>query len=417
MNKIDRAVPKNRCLVYAATIGIAAAGFVLGPDTAVAAEWSLAPLLRASYDFDDNATLSNDDTMVTEIHGGIYDAATTLAYATERTTFDATPLLRWRRYSDSIFNSSDHFVTLNFQHEGLKSNFRIRGEYANESTRTAERAKAEAAINDPDDIPDDDSGASSDFGDRQRFQIAPQWRYNLTEKTAVGVKVMYRDVDYETQSLNFVPYKNTRLDLTLDRALSPRTRGHITASARRFDRNIDITSVSRDVDTYGFNVGFDQQWTQKTRFRAEVGMEESRPDVGTSESDLVGNIYLIRNLETVRMLAQYKRSLSASGTGQLNPRDSINLSLDKQFTERVNGGLALRAYRTNKLENDPANAEERDYGQFGAQLTLALTRVFSLQTDYRYTYIDRSSVIGGAANSNEFVISIIYQPTPITTSR
>jgi hypothetical protein len=157
--------------------------------------------------------------------------------------------------------------------------------------------------------------------------------------------------------------------------------------------------------------------TKQSKFRLEVGMEESRPAFGETDSDVVGNIYYVKTSETVRFLAQYRRSLSASGSGQLDPRDSINFTLNKQFTERFDGGLALRAYKTERSTNVVGQFDEREFGQLGAQISYALSRSFTVQFDYRFTYLDQSTVLGGAANSNAFLVSLNYQPIPFLMSR
>ncbi len=129
------------------------------------------------------------------------------------------------------------------------------------------------------------------------------------------------------------------------------------------------------------------------------------------------DINVVKNVETVTWLAQYKRSMNAGGAGRVTARDSFNLSVKKQFfPERLEGGLGVRAYTTDRLSSDPGTVDERDYAQFRAQLTYAMTRTFSVQADYRYTYIDRSTTAGNG-DSNSIVLWLIYRPTAMTTSR
>ena len=125
------------------------------------------------------------------------------------------------------------------------------------------------------------------------------------------------------------------------------------------------------------------------------------------------DVNLVRNLETVTLLAQVKRSVSGDGggRGRLVLRDSFNLSVKKRFSERFDGGLGIRAYTTDQLSSDVSGSnEERDYAQLRAQLTYWLASTFSVQADYRYTYIDRSTAADDA-DSNSIILWLIWQPT------
>ncbi len=185
------------------------------------------------------------------------------------------------------------------------------------------------------------------------------------------------------------------------------------ASARSYEPD----NAGVDVDGLAVSIGVDRKLTETTRFRAEVGVEETEPAGGESDSNVVWDINLVKNLETVRLLAQYRGSMNAGGAGRVTARNEFNLSVKKVFfPERLEGGLGVRAYTTDQLSSDPGTVDERDYAQFRAQLTYAMTRIFSVQADYRYTYIDRSTT-AGSDNSNSIVLWLIYQPTAMTTSR
>ena len=415
MIKPNYSDPFGRKLSYLVTIAMVAATSFFGVQTVTAAEWRLEPELRVGYEFDDNAVLVTIGGATAEIDGYIIEGSATLGYATERTTFDITPRLRSRNYDGELFDSDDQFLTFDLNHRGLKSNFRIRGNYARESVRTAEREVADVDVDDPDEIAGDDTGRVFEIGRRDRFWIMPQWNYNFSEKSAFAARLRYTDVDYDDLFFvgAFTPYSDVRFDASLIRGFSARTRGYIRASVRSYEPD----NAGVDVDGVGFNIGFDRKLTETTRFRAEVGVEDTEPAGSESDSNVVWDINVVKRVETVTLLAQYRRSMNGAGAGRVTARDSFNLSVRKQFyPERLSGGLAIRAYTTERLSSDPGTIDERDYEQFRAQLTYALTRTFSVQGDYRYTYIDRSAT-AGSDNSNAIILWLIYRPTAMTTSR
>jgi hypothetical protein len=108
-------------------------------------------------------------------------------------------------------------------------------------------------------------------------------------------------------------------------------------------------------------------------------------------------------------LAQVKRSVNSDGLGRLSLRDSFNLSAKNRFSERLEGGLGIRAYSADQLSSDIATFEERDYAQLRATLSYALTRTFLIEGDYRYTYIDRS-MAPDTAKSNSITIWFTWEP-------
>ena len=170
-----------------------------------------------------------------------------------------------------------------------------------------------------------------------------------------------------------------RFEASLTRGFSTRTRGYIRASVGRIENEFELLGITSEVDGLGLSVGIERDLTQTTRFRAEVGVAETELNGGESDTDAVWDVNLVRNLETVSLLAQVRRSVNSDGRGRATLRDSFNLSITKQFSERLNGGLGVRAYTTDQLSSDLNPFEERDYAQFRAQLRYALSRTFLVE--------------------------------------
>jgi hypothetical protein len=249
------------------------------------------------------------------------------------------------------------------------------------------------------------------FGSRERLWILPQWSYNFSEKSSIAANVRYTDVDYsDIFPGTYTPYSDVRLQATFTRGFSTRTRGYIRAGAGRFERDSALVGIASEVDGLGLTVGIERGLTQTTRLRAEVGVVETEPKGGESDTDVVWDVNLVRNLETVTLLAQVKRSVNSDGGEGIALRDSFNLSLKKQFSERFDGGLGIRAYTTDQLSSDLGTFEDRDYVALLAQLSYALTRTFLVEADYRYTRLDRSRVAEDA-DSNSIILWLTWQPT------
>ena len=400
----------DRRLSLFMTIAMLAAVSILGERTAQAADWRFDPVIRVGYEFDDNAPLAVSPDSSDEVQGYIIEGSATIGSATQRNTFDITPMIRTRNYDEERFDSDDGFLRLNYNHEGLKSNFRIRADYAQESVRTAERADADPDVNDPDEITGDDAGRVFAFGDRERLWILPQWSYEFSEKSSIAASVRYTDVDYDDIFPGtYIPFTDVRFEASLTRGFSTRTRGYIRASAGRIENEFELIGFTSEVDGLGLSVGIERGLTQTTRFRAEVGVAETELNGGESDTDPVWDINLVRDLETVTLLAQVRRTVNSDGDGRVTLRDSFNLSVKNQFSERLEGGLGVRVYTTDQLSSDLGTFEERDYAQLRAQLSYALSRTFLVEGDYRYTYSDRSTVAGNG-KSNSITLWLTWEP-------
>ena len=152
------------------------------------------------------------------------------------------------------------------------------------------------------------------------------------------------------------------------------------------------------------------------QFRALFGVEDT--DVQTAglvpedrEQNIIGNISIVRNLETTRLLAQYRQRIAPSGRGGLTRRDEFNLRFTRDLNDRFSAGLGVRAYTINTLRGDVA---EQDFVQLRGQVFWRISQAFSLQADYRYTVINRE-LLGEGANANRITLWLSYHP--MTTGR
>ncbi len=94
----------------------------------------------------------------------------------------------------------------------------------------------------------------------------------------------------------------------------------------------------------------------------------------------------------------------------MSERDSVNIQLTRDLNEKIAAGLGLRAYASDPIQLDPGDSTfGRNYAQLTARFTWYMTRAFSMETWYRYTWVDREAV-GESANSNQVILWFVYQP-------
>ena len=399
-------------LAICAATAIATAIAMLATPAAQAAEWRIEPLVRAGADYDDNAILTPRTDLDSDISGYIIDLKAKFAYASETSKFFITPTLRTRDYDKPEYDADDQFLDFRLDHDTQSSTFAFRGNYSRESVRTAERSDADLDIEDPDEIPDDDTARVASAARRQLFRLSPSWSYRMSDASSIVAALAYTDTSYDEVIGNrYTDYSDARANLSYRRVWSPRNTAILTGFYRQYE-----SDGSDPVDGFGFNAGFERTLSETMRIRALVGVENTETTPTETESNWVADLSLTRRLQTITMLAQYRRSISGGGSGSLNSRDQFNLNFVRQLNERASAGLGVRAYQTNALIKGNTNFDERDYVQLRAQFTWKMTPRWSVETNYRYTFSDRSS-LGESANSNQVTVWLNYRPTPIIRSR
>jgi hypothetical protein len=127
---------------------------------------------------------------------------------------------------------------------------------------------------------------------------------------------------------------------------------------------------------------------------------------------------IIRRLETIRLMALYRRSVSSSGSGNMSERDSISVNFTRDLTERFDAGLGVRAYQSRPINLSGINLRgfKREYLQLTARFTWNITRTFALRTTYQYTVSNRQN-LGESANSNQITAWLIFRPAGIIDER
>jgi len=377
--------------------------------TTVQAQWTIEPIIKVGAERDDNATLTVRTDDILDVSGFLYDISARFSYQSALTNFYITPQLLSRNYSDHPeIDSDDIFVRSLWSHQRRSSLLRLGLRYDNQTVRTAERAGVDLDVDDPDEIPEDDTGFVGFQDTRERLRITPSWAFDFSNAMSMRISLDYLDTTYdESLQLFLNDYTDTRLTAALNRDFSERTTGIALLTGRQYE----VSNSPNDTDGVGLMVGFQRSLSETTITRVLVGFEDTDSNISELDPTFIADISLRRRLETVNFLAQYRRSVSASGSGRLSVRNSINLNLSRMLSERITAGLGVRAYDTDSLD-DVLTIDERNYVQLRAQFIWGLSTNFSIEADYRYTFQDRAA-LGESSNSNQVNLWFSYRPNSI----
>ena len=371
-------------------------------------------MLRIAADFDDNPYLSIRADIAESETGYVLEGSAEVAYRSEKTTFDITPTLQRRDYgSDSDLNSDDQFLNAGFSHQTVNTTFRIRGGFDRQSVRTAERSDVDLEVEDPDEILDDDTGRVGIRGRRERVRVTPSFQYRMSSVSSLNLQVLYTDVKFDDTVGPFLTeYTDTRVNASYRRKWSDR----FTAVFTGTHRNYQTEGGLNEIKGTGLIFGIDREMSQTSRLRLSLGYENTEVEGSDDVTEPVASLSYVRRQKTTTLLASYRRSISATGAGALGIRDSFSLNFTRSLNDRISAGIGARVYSTNAIDEDTGPLDERDFLQLRANLTWHMSRTFSLQTDYRYTFIDRE-VLGESSNSNQVTVWLNWTPTPMVRSR
>jgi hypothetical protein len=379
------------------------------------ADWQFDPVLRAAFDYDDNATLSTRTDDEIDLSGYVGEASLDMIYTSPNAYLSMRPIVRTRNYGeeDDTWNSDDQFFDLLGFWEGEKNSFRIFGDFSREAIRTAEIADADLDTEiDPGDIADDQTGFVSTSERRNRYRLAPRWTYRFSNISSLETEISYLSTSYdETEDLvSLFDFTDINLRTQFLRNISEQTTTFFSLRAR--DYNSD--RFGGDRQSVELSGGLSRRISPTTQFRAQLGIESvDQEDVGLPTTSIdpqpTFELALSRQLETIRFLAQYRRRVNASGRGVLTSRDEINLRFTRDLTERVSVGLAARAYTTDTISGI---SNSQDYIQIRGQVVWRISKSFSMQADYRHVVIDREQ-FDGAADTTRFTLWLSWQPNPV----
>ena len=391
-------------VLCAAVFAFASAG------SALAQEWRFEPILRVGGEYDDNATLDTRSDQEVDLSGLLLGARAAIYYTSPASTFFVQPEIQSRNYNDeSVFDSDDFFLRSNFRRRMERSTVGFRLNFEDQPVRTGERADTDLEIEDPEEIPDDDTGRVFRSGSRQKLRVSPYWNYRVSNVSSIGANLYYTSTEYDDVFAGtLTDFSDTWVELNYRRAVTNVTTLGILLKGRRYDSD----NTPEDIDGYGLSALIEHALSEKTQIKAAIGFEDTDEPGFDTDPEATGSVTLTRDLETIRLIAQYRRSVSGSGAGRVSVRDSINVNFLRRLNEKISAGLGVRAYQSKNV-GGASSQENRDYVQLRSSFVWYLTRSFVIEADYRYTVSDRGEAFQETANSNQVNLWFVYQPKTI----
>ena len=385
------------------------------PATAYSQQWNFEPVVRLTAQYNDNTQLTTDDSAIIDSTAFTVDANGRFVRRGQSSEVRIAPRIRSKIYTDNVFEDTNDYFFDFFAAKNLeRSSYGLQARYAQEDVLTAE-------LDDPDfDNPDVNRPVDLDTGrvrvgtNRESIIFSPYFNHEWTETIGFLVNADYVDVSYDQNQLNLTDYTNA----TLGTGISYKTSNRSTWSLIVFGDDYEaISGANRSQSqTIGAGLELRHEFSPTMDGKIAVGYQEVDSDVTSggvtvSESN-GGTVYsagITKKGDVSRVVLDASRTVDPGGTGFLQDRTQFRLRYTRQLSPKMFGDFNARIQNTKEISPAPIVSIERNYQRYGAGLEWRISRIWSVRGDYRYTEQDFDQTVG-SASSNEFGISLIYDP-------
>ena len=385
------------------------------PITALAQLWKFEPIVSLTAQYNDNTQLTTDDSAIIDSTAFTVDANGRFVRRGQSSEVRIAPRVRSKIYTDNFFEDTNDYFFDFFAAKNLeRSNYGLQARYAQEDVLTAE-------LDDPDfDNPDVNNPLNLDSGrfrigtNRESIIFSPYFNHEWTETIGFLVNADYVDVSYDQNQLSLTDYTNA----TLGTGISYKTSIRSTWSLIVFGDDYDaISGTDRSQSqTIGAGLELRHEFSPTMDGKVAVGYQEVDSDVtsgGVTVSESGGGtVYsagITKRGAISRVVLDASRTVDPGGTGFLQDRTQFRLRYTRQLSPKMSGDFNARIQNTKEISPEPIVSIERNYQRYGVGLQWRISRIWSVRGDYRYTEQDFDQTVG-SASSNEFGISLIYDP-------
>ena len=372
-----------------------------------AADWTIDPKISLLGESDDNHRLNPVAGEEISVTGFELDAQLSMRARTPRSDFLLVPRARVAVYPDEEDDDTeDGFLLMNWEYRGEKSVGIVNVDYAHRTVLGRF-------------IPDSDGGGLGEPGqgsgtgittdptDQDDLQFRPSFTYDLTERTALVLRLGYQDVAFDEQVLD------DREDFTAESAevgvqfrTSPTARLTVRGGASRYEPEDEFVTDSHFVHVEWFN-----DISEVSRVFLRGGARRAKND-GAIDPDwkngFSGGAGVQWAFEVTDLFLELNHYLDPSSTGQMVNRDQLRFRLVRRFSDRTRLRLGVRAVRDEDID-EGVDFDTRKYLASTIAYEWRFTRQFSMAVGYDYTWRDIEDD-PSSAESNRVFAGVTYEP-------
>jgi hypothetical protein len=386
----------------------------LSPSVVMAQAWQLEPSATVEQSYDDNfrlTTVSEDKIFTTRIAGGLG-----LKRFTE--TIDIEGLVRadFAKFSgdtENMLNDTDNsqLLGLKASRKFERTKFGLNFLFIRDAV-----LRSVNVVEDPRDVtirPDDtvDNGVVAENVRRYRTQVQPNFNYQLTERSSMGLIYSFNDGNYKNN-------ERTGLSDYQDHALT----GRFQTQVREKDALLALLTGSRfdsdsgnTTDSVELQVGLNHDFDETTNVGFTLGGRHTKFNTPTEDNSSDGFVARLRARKIgglTRFSFRLERRLSPSGIGDAVETNEFNFNITRKLSPLLLFSLRSRGFENESIRTRTSGANLRRFF-VQPRLSWQITQNWYFETSYQYTRQKRFDTPDSADNNSVFV-SINYRlPTSL----
>ena len=393
-----------------AVIGSAGAVFAAPSD---AADWHWDPSLSVGGIYNDNFELTRSDK--TSVAGTQVEGALQIRALTPVSEFKVTPRVFFQWFpSDHDQDVDDEYLSADYIYHGQRWVGDLNAWFARQSVLSSELPNTEVPPGGLGTTPGTDTGFVNVESRRYDARITPSATFQLSQRFKLQVNAAFEDVNYEPKHVNsYTDFRSYSALVGLGYDVTPRSTLYVNAVGLRYEPD---TTPNQDSNSYGVRAEWWYRTSQNLQAYLRAGLDRTQDVVVTTTTTSTrertnNNVYgggLTGLYQVTAFYLDLSRAVVPSGSGGLITRDQLQLRVRRSFSPRY--AAFLQAYGT-----DDSGAQtgfeflNRKYAVGSTGLEWRFTREFTLRGQYSYRWQKYGGAPGGA-NSNEFVLSLVYEP-------
>ncbi len=405
----QRAAKVDQAKVRAAVAAVLASIALGGAKVAHSANWDFNPRIELATLYNDNYRLAEPDTP-DRVHawGPTLDASLGMRLLSPTTEFSLVPRVTSNYFpDDTADDSTNGYLDLNAKGKGLKSQYGIAAQYANEEVISSELLPGGFPGVGLGEIVGTGSGRVSVRNRRELENVAPTFTYDFTPRYHLHLDADYLHASYSKSLFEQVGFQNYQLQAGLAYDLSQQTTFTGTLIGTRYDPAIG----SQPTNGYGLQAEMAFHPTQIIQYYVRLGAQRSQADVNggsIANTSVTGGAGVSWTYQITQFVLDAVRGVEPTSAGQVENHTEVRFRVIRAFEPRFSGFIGARALRLRGAVGGPLNIQGDDYFAGTAGLQYELTRSYRLAGEYDYIW-QRFQGEPRAA-SNAFTLSIIYQP-------
>ena len=389
-----------------ATLGLGAS-----VEVAEAAQTFLEPQAELRAETNSNLTLDPDGSQGGYEQGYIAEVLALMGIATPQSETSFRPRLRFQEYPDRDERDRvEAFADLFSRYRWERSRFDLVAKYSRQDSYNFDTRSGTFDPLDPNYGTDPGTGRVLEDETRSEIDVRPEYAFDVSERTTIGVDARYRSVWYDADSdqPEQIDYEHLAAGANVSWKLDPRNKVGVGA----FVNTYDPKSGSGDSDGYGIGAGYEHRWSETTGFEMTAFYETNDPKsdepgvASDSTSGFGGTIAAFHEGEVSKWRFSASHRLAPNANGRAEELDQLRLQYDRELSER----LTLRAvarYESESDINDDQGSQSIDTARADLSLRWRFTQAWDVQGGY--SYIGRDEGIEGDASNNRFFVSVGYE--------